>query len=136
MIIGASASSQRSDSQYNVLLGYSSTINTSAVNGSVGIGAYSHPTASGQIHVGSTNTSFGYNNTNYRIISGVHDGQDLNDAATVAQGNTLATSAPTTSTVGVLGQLYTDTTTMHTYQLGAIDNTDPANPIYTWVQRW
>ena len=136
VIIGPSASSQRSDSQYNVLLGYSSTINTSAVNGSVGIGAYSHPTASGQIHVGSTNTSFGYNNTNYRIISGVHDGQGLNDAATVAQGNTLATSAPTTSTVGVLGQLYTDTTTMHTYQLGAIDNTDPANPVYTWVQRW
>ena len=131
VIIGSSASNQRSDSQYNVLLGYSSKIDAVAVSGSVGIGAYSRPTLSGQIHVGSTNTSFGYNNTNYRIISGVHDGQDLNDAATVAQGNTLATTAPTTSTAGVLGQLYTDTTTMHTYQC-----TDTTGGVYTWTQRW
>jgi hypothetical protein len=57
-------------------------------------------------------------------------------SATVAQGNTLATSAPTTATEGVLGQLYTDTTAMHTYQLTAIDTTDPDNPSYTWTQRW
>lgn len=64
------------------------------------------------------------------------DGEQLHDAATVAQGNTLATSAPTTATAGVLGQLYTDTTAMHTYQLTAIDTTDPDNPSYTWTQRW
>ena len=51
--------------------------------------------------------------------------------ATVAQGNTLAASAPTTSTVGVLGQLYTDTTNMHTYQCTAI-----SGDTYTWTQRW
>lgn len=45
-------------------------------------------------------------------------------------------SAPTTATAGVLGQLYTDTTNMHTYQLTAIDTTDPDNPSYTWTQRW
>lgn len=44
--------------------------------------------------------------------------------------------APTTATVGVLGQLYTDTTNMHTYQCTAIDTTDPSNPSYTWTQRW
>ena len=44
--------------------------------------------------------------------------------------------APTTSTAGVLGQLYTDTTNMHTYQCTAIDTTDPDNPSYTWTQRW
>ena len=58
------------------------------------------------------------------------------NAATVAQGNTLAASAPTTTTAGVLGQLYTDTTAMHTYQCTAIDTTDPDNPSYTWTQRW
>lgn len=79
---------------------------------------------------------YGYNSSAYRLITGVYDGQGLHDAATVAQGNTLATSAPTTTTAGVLGQLYTDTTNMHTYQLTAIDTTDPDNPVYTWTQRW
>lgn len=99
--------------------------------GSVALGSSAQTTAKGQIMVGTTNTYDGYNSTNYRIISGVHDGQELNDAATVAQGNTLATSAPTTSTVGVLGQLYTDTTNMHTYQCTAISGST-----YTWTQRW
>jgi len=49
----------------------------------------------------------------------------------VPQTNTLSTSAPTTSTVGVLGQLYTDTTNMHTYQCTAISGST-----YTWTQRW
>ena len=48
----------------------------------------------------------------------------------------LDTSAPTNTTKGVLGQLYTDTTGMHTYQCTAIDTTDPDNPLYTWTQRW
>ena len=105
-------------------------------NGSTAIGAYAQTTRVGEMNVGSTSSSYGFNNTNYRVIGGVHDGQDVHDAATVAQGNTLASSAPTTSTVGVLGQLYTDTTGMHTYQLTSIDTTDPNNPSYTWTQRW
>ena len=47
-----------------------------------------------------------------------------------ARVNTGADS-PTTSTVGVLGQLYTDTTNMHTYQCTAI-----SGDTYTWTQRW
>lgn len=84
----------------------------------------------------STANGAGYSGSIYRLLKGLYDGQDLHDSATVAQGNTLATSAPTTSTVGVLGQLYTDTTNMHTYQCTAIDTTDPDNPAYTWTQRW
>lgn len=99
--------------------------------GSVALGSSAQTTVKGQIMVGATNIYDGYNSTNYRIISGVHDGQSAHDAATVAQGNTLSTSAPTTSTVGVLGQLYTDTTNMHTYQCTAI-----SGDTYTWTQRW
>ena len=40
-------------------------------------------------------------------------------------------TAPTTSTVGVLGQLYTDTTDMHTYQCTAISGNT-----YVWTMRW
>lgn len=78
----------------------------------------------------------GYNNSAYRLLTGLYDGQSAHDAATVAQGNTLATAAPTTATEGVLGQLYTDTTNMHTYQCTSIDATDPSNPVYNWTQRW
>lgn len=102
-----------------------------SANGGIAIGAGASSSLQGEMNIGTTNTSYGYNWTNYRIITGVHDGRSLNDAATVAQGNTLSTSAPTTSTVGVLGQLYTDTTNMHTYQCTAISGST-----YTWTQRW
>ena len=106
------------------------------VKNSIALGYYANATRTGELNIGAGTSGLGYNSTNYRVIGGVHDGQELHDVATVAQGNTLSTSAPTTSTVGVLGQLYTDTTNMHTYQLTSIDTTDPANPVYSWTQRW
>lgn len=105
----------------------------------VALGSYAYPRAQGVVDVSHSyggSTTGGYNNTAYRVISGVHNGEDIHDVATVAQGNTLSATAPTTTTAGVLGQLYTDTTNMHTYQLTAIDTTDPSNPVYTWTQRW
>ena len=104
--------------------------NTGSNQYSVALGTRSTTSRDGEVNVGATQ-KHGFNNTNYRVIGGVHDGQGLHDCATVAQGNTLATTAPTTSTVGVLGQLYTDTTTMHTYQCTAI-----SGDTYTWTQRW
>ena len=105
-------------------------------NDSVALGWGAHTSYVGEVNVGTYIWNRGYNGTKYRIINGVHDGINNHCVATVAQGNTLATSAPTTATEGVLGQLYTDTTNMHTYQCTAIDTTDPNNPSYTWTQRW
>lgn len=99
--------------------------------GAVAIGRAASASQVGEMNIGSTSTSYGYNSSNYRLLTGVYDGQSAHDAVTVAQGNTLATSAPTTATVGVLGQLYTDTTNMHTYQCTAINGSE-----YTWTQRW
>lgn len=137
--IGSSSIAYNADS--GVALGRNSETNH---NYSVALGAYSKTRAQGVVDISCvhSSTNYGYQGTNdsartgLRVISGVHDGEQTTDAATVAQGNTLATSAPTTSTAGVLGQLYTDTTAMHTYQLTAIDTTDPDNPSYTWQQRW
>ena len=42
-----------------------------------------------------------------------------------------ASNAPTSSSKGELGQLWTDTTNMHTYQCTAINGNN-----YTWTQRW
>ena len=97
---------------------------------SVALGYYSLTNRTGEVNVGGLYGN-GYNGTDYRVIGGVHDGQNNHDCATVAQGNTLSTSAPDTSTVGVLGQLWTDTTNMHTYQCTAI-----SGDTYTWTQRW
>lgn len=99
---------------------------------SVALGKGAYPTRQGEVNIGCDNLS-GFNNTHYRVIGSVYDGQELHDAATVAQGNTLSTTAPTSATEGVLGQLYTDTTNMQTYQCTAIDTTDPDNPAYTWT---
>lgn len=121
--------------EYGTALGYLSAVAGSALH-SVALGATARATRTGEVNVGSYGYNYGYNNSAYRVIGGVYDGQELHDAATVAQGNTLATSTPTTSTAGALGQLYTDTTSMHTYQCTAIDLTDPNSPAYTWTQRW
>lgn len=131
-VIGANAKAQ---GQWQTLLGEDTYCNGGA-NGAVAIGKNAKADRTGEVNVGSTDTNYGYNSTNYRVIGGVHNGVELTDAATVAQGNTLLSTTPTTSTVGVLGQLFTDIGNMHTYQCTAIDTTDPSNPVYTWTQRW
>ena len=104
---------------------------------SVALGYLSKTTRDYEVNVRYTHPS-NPSATRGRIIGGVANGTELDDAATVAQGNKLMTAAPTTTSEGVLGQLWTDTRTgqMHTYQCTAIDKTDPDNPVYTWTQRW
>lgn len=64
--------------------------------------------------------------TNGGIIN-MRDGVNLHDAATVAQGNTLSSAAPTSATVGVVGQLLTDTSGVALYQCTAVNSGS-----YTW----
>lgn len=126
----------------DVVIGYGGTV--SGI-GSVALGAYSSTplNTQGVVGIGTTNTAYGYNNTNYRLLTGVHDGEQDHDAVTVGQLNTAiingGTTAPTTSTVGAVGTLYSyvDTTgTTPTPVLSvctAVDTTDPSNPTYTWT---
>lgn len=60
-------------------------------NFSVALGAGSTPTAQGEINVGtgSIYTTKGYNNSNYRLLSGLYDGQNDHDAVTVGQVNSV-----------------------------------------------
>lgn len=68
-------------SQYSLACGWSSIV---AVNqqGAVAIGAYAKTSAVGEFNIGSTNTSYGYNSSNYRLLTGVYDPQSAHDAAT------------------------------------------------------
>ena len=128
---------------YAIAIGGSAGGQVTSTPGGVSLGAFSSSAGQGQMSIGLDRANsiaradYGYNGSAYRLLTGLYDGQSDHDAATVAQGNKLMTAAPTTTDAGVLGQLWTDTTNMHTYQLTAIDNTtDPQNPTYTWTQRW
>ena len=57
--------------------------------GSIAIGDSSggNINAKGMVDFGTSSTSNGYNSTNYRLITGIHDGQNAHDVATVGQIN-------------------------------------------------
>lgn len=55
--------------------------------GSVALGAFSSTSAIGEANIGSSDTSYGYNSTKYRLLTGLYDGQSAHDAVTVEQVN-------------------------------------------------
>lgn len=82
--IGSGA--QATTGQNNVALGANAL---TMHRGSVALGSSAETTVKGQIMVGTNNTYDGYNSTNYRLVSGVHDGQSAQDAVTVNQVNSV-----------------------------------------------
>lgn len=96
VVIGHQAKAQGFSS--NVIIGDSAnTANGSSVaigrnaqttaNGSVALGAYSKTTSVGEMNIGTTSSSYGYSSSNYRLLTGVYDGQNAHDAVTVGQIN-------------------------------------------------
>lgn len=87
--IGASASSNKTNSiavgrtanangDNGMALGYSAT----AGKNSVALGKSATTSRVGEVNIGAGNSGDGYNNTNYRLLGGVHDPLDNHDAAT------------------------------------------------------
>lgn len=75
---------------YNATTNYATAIgpdSSALYMGSVALGARSATTRAGEVNIGSTYTSLGYNSTNYRVLGGVYDGQEAHDAVTVEQVN-------------------------------------------------
>ena len=70
-------------SNYSVAIGSNSQIGM-YLDGAVALGAYSgsNITAAGMMDIGSSNTSYGYNSSNYRLLTGLYDPQSAHDAAT------------------------------------------------------
>lgn len=74
----------------NVCIGAAAVINTYGTKNSISLGRFSMATRTGELNIGTgTNTTAGFNSTNYRVIGGVHDGQDAHDAVTVGQVNSV-----------------------------------------------
>lgn len=132
--IGASSGGVFTGAIYGVSIGYYAQQSTN-IAGAIALGAYSKPTATGEMNIGSTDTSYGYNSSNYRLLSGVYDGQSAHDAATKGQLDAAivngGTTAPTTSTVGAIGTLYScvESGTPHLYSCTAVSGST-----YTWSQ--
>lgn len=84
----AIGSSARARSERSVAIGASAQVNNSpAMAYSVALGANAVTTRAGEVNIGTGANNFGYNNTNYRVLGGVHDGQLPQDVATVSQIN-------------------------------------------------
>lgn len=104
--------------------------------GGIALGANSggNITAAGMMDIGTSVTSNGYNNTNYRLLTGLYNGINAHDAATYGQVISYAaingSSAPTTSTAAkYVGQLYYDTTNAKLYYCSNISGST-----YTWSE--
>lgn len=111
--------------------------NTAArATNSVALGSQSSAAAQGEMSIGNPTRTDLYNNTGYRLLTNVYDGQSAHDAATYGQVISYSAingaGAPTTATEGrYVGQLYYDTTNEAMYFLKTIDTTTtPAT--YTW----
>ena len=136
----AIGSSAKASATRGIAIGDSTEIATSAHH-SVALGSYSKVTQKGEVGIGLiSGSTYGYNNSNYRLLTGLYDGQSAHDAATKGQLDTAiingGTTAPTTTTVGAVGTLYSAvvSNTAHLYACTAIDDTtDPQNPSYTWT---
>lgn len=61
--------------------------------GSVALGSYSTTTGIGQVNIGPTLTNAGYNNSNYRLLTGLYDPQSAHDAATKGYVDTAVAGA-------------------------------------------
>lgn len=80
----------RNGSDYSVAIGSNSQIGI-YMDGTVALGAYSgsNINAAGIMDIGSSRTTYGYDNSNYRLLTGVHDPVGDHDAANKEYVDTL-----------------------------------------------
>lgn len=71
----------------NVAIGFNTNAGNNSATSTVALGAYARTSRTGEVNIGTGSNGSGYNNTNYRVLGGVHDGQLAQDAVTVNQVN-------------------------------------------------
>lgn len=96
---------------YGVAIGYQSDIVSGArtialgyraevsADGAVAIGAGANASQKGQVSFSSSSTGFGYNNSNYRLLTGLYDPQSAHDAATKGYVDTAVAGAAYNPTI-------------------------------------
>ena len=113
IVLGNSATTGTggSYSQFRYAMALGQGSDAGSGTGSVALGAYARTQRNGEVNIGSTNTNYGYNGTNYRVLGGVHDPINNQDAATKKYVDTAVASAGPTvvqttgqSTTNVMSQ--------------------------------
>lgn len=80
----------------SIAIGSDGSLRSSATGkGSIALGAGSSATAQGQVDIGTSDTSFGYSSSNYRLLTGLYDPQSDHDAATKGYVDTKVTMTTT-----------------------------------------
>jgi len=94
-----------SSADNSIAIGRGSSISSSSDQNSVALGSFASTSRKGEVNVGTGGNNLGYSNTDYRVIGGVHDGQDAHDAVTVNQINALidAINSATNSNIPHIG---------------------------------
>lgn len=69
-----------------------------SAQGAIALGSYSSATVVGTMNIASTNVSEGYNNSNYRLLTGLYDPQADHDAATKGYVDSVAPTITMTTT--------------------------------------
>ena len=119
----------------NVIIGSSSAVGITCVgygctisnHGIVHLGAFGANSTAGTFSVSLSSDGQRANSNTYTVM-------DATGKIPGARMSLQDTTAPTTSTVGTIGQFYVDTTNQTGYMCVGIDDTDPNNVIYTWKQ--
>ena len=86
--------------RYCVCIGANAMVTGTNLVGAIALGQNSNATSTGEMNIGSTNTSYGYNNSNYRLLTGVYDPQSAHDAATKGYADTKAVITMTSTDPG------------------------------------
>lgn len=78
------------DGKDNVIIGFDASVEGSNRDYCVAIGRGANCSRRAEVNIGTgRSTTKGYNNTAYRVLGGVYDGQDAHDAVTVNQVNSV-----------------------------------------------
>ena len=89
------------DGDHNVLLGFLSSVHGGHRKNCVALGYQASCSRNGEVNVGAGDTTNGYNSTSYRVIGGVHDGQEAHDVVTVGQVNSVIDAINTALSVNI-----------------------------------
>lgn len=86
--LGGSTTAQyaaQATAQSSIAIGNSAV---ASEKGAIALGDHSSATIQGQVSINTSYTGHGYNSSNYRLLTGLYDGQSAHDAATYGQLNT------------------------------------------------